>query len=66
MHANRDRLCDGAEWADLKVEFETFPAGRPAPLLAGFPTTPTCPHWGSCSSAASWCTTADHPVAARR
>jgi len=48
MHANRAEICDGAEWGDLKVEFETFPAGLDtAPLLRGLPDDACpCPHWG--------------------
>jgi hypothetical protein len=48
MRANRAEICDGAEWGDLKVEFETFPAGLDtAPLLRGLPEDACpCPHWG--------------------
>ena len=48
MRANRADICDGAEWGDLKVEFETFPAGLDtAPLLRGLPDDACpCPHWG--------------------
>lgn len=48
MRANRADLGGGAEWGEMQVEFETFPAGLDtAPLLMGLPGDACpCPHWG--------------------
>ena len=49
MKADKSAIPEGgAEWGDLQVEFESFPAGLDTgPLLKGLPgDSCACPHWG--------------------